>query len=204
MPRRLLIALAAFVMTLSAWAQEVPWTDKCARVHILTTKKELIVQTTEYSWFSGGWRDVENVLAQIPGHPLKPLSYEFIQFRAGHLVISQAEYAPDCQSFPEQDAEISRLRAKARTSGLTQDDFKGRRWIHLVKPIDLEEERCVAYGKINNRWQGCGDVWQGGLSDDKVVCFNGKNYPRCQVDCIKRIYNRQLELTDGYCAEVNP
>jgi len=204
MPRRLLFALARTVFSLTALAQELPWSDKCARIYVLNSKKELQVQSYQYSWYGGMWRELEGVLAQIAGRAVLPVSYEFIQTRDGHLAISHAEYAADCQSFPPADAEIVRLQEKSRAKTLTLEDLKGNRWVHLVKPIDLEEERCVSYGKINNRWQGCGDVWQGGLTEDKVVCFNGKNYPRCQIDCIKKIYKRELALTDGYCPEVNP
>lgn len=181
-------------------AQEAPWSGTCARLYILTAHRELITQTSQYNWM-GSWGELEQGLAVLAGRPSVKVSYEFVQTRYGHLVISAAEYAPDCQSFPADDAEILMLKAKSAAKTLKQDDFKGPRWLHLVKAIDSEEDQCVSYNRVAGRWSGCGDMWQGGMTEDKVVCFNNRSYPRCQVECIKKIYKRDLEVQDGFCPE---
>ncbi len=203
---KILIAFALIVSSLvsrQVSAQEVPWSGTCARLHILTAHRELITQTSQYTWL-GNWGELEQGLAVLAGRPSIKVSYEFIQTRYGHLVLSAAEYAPDCQSFPPEDAEIQMLKAKSKAKTLKQDDFKGARWLHLVKAIDSQEDQCVSYNRVAGKWSGCGDMWQGGMTEDKVVCFNNRSYPRCQVECIKKIYNRELELQEGYCPEERP
>lgn len=204
MPRLLLASLLIMLSLVGkARAQEVPWSGTCARLYILTTTRELITQTSQYSWM-GSWGELEQGLAVLAGRPSVKISFEFVQTRYGHLVISAAEYAPDCQSFPADDDEIKMLKAKSAAKTLKQDDFKGARWLHLVKAIDSEEDQCVSYNRVAGRWSGCGDMWQGGMTEDKVVCFNKRSYPRCQVECIKKIYKRELEVQDGFCPEERP
>lgn len=186
-----------------ARAQEVPWSGTCARLYVLTAQRELITQTSQYGWM-GNWGELEQGLAILAGKPTIKVSYEFVQTRFGHLVVSAAEYAPDCNSFPDDDAEILALREKSKAKTLVQDDFKGARWLHLVKAIDSEEDKCVSYSRVAGKWSGCGDLWQGGMTEDKVVCFNKRSYPRCQVECIKKIYRRELDVQDGFCAEERP
>ncbi len=197
------LLLVASILSGQAAAQEVPWSGTCARLHILTTDRKLITQTSQYGWF-GDWGELEQGLAILAGKPSVKISFEFLQTRYGHLVISAAEYAPDCQSFSADDAEIRMLKEKSQNGTLKQDDFKGARWLHLVKAIDSEEDHCVSYNRVAGRWSGCGDIWQGGMTEDKVVCFNKRSYPLCQVECIKRIYRRELEVRPGFCPEERP
>jgi hypothetical protein len=205
MPKLLLATALIFVSLFGGKtsAQEVPWSGTCARLYVLTSKRELVTQTSQYGWM-GSWGEVEQGLAILAGKPSVKVSFEFVQTRYGHLVISAAEYASDCNSFPADDAEILALKEKSRTKTLKQDDFTGPRWLHLVKAIDSQEDQCVSYNRLAGKWSGCGDLWQGGMTEDKVVCFNNRSYPRCQVECIKQIYRRELELQDGFCAEERP
>ena len=69
----------------------------------------------------------------------------------------------------------------------------------MVSAIDTEEVNCLAMSKKNGKLAGCGDTWLDGLTADETVCFKGKTYLKCQVECIQKIYNRDLELTPGFC-----
>lgn len=133
------------------------------------------------------------------GNPNIKMSFEYLQYRAGYQVMKDVEYAADCPQFGELDSETKSLLELQKTRKLTKDDFKSKTWIHMVRAIDVEEVNCLALSKKNGKTAGCADVWQDGLTEDEKVCFKGKTYLRCHVECIEKIYNRQVETTSGSC-----
>lgn len=185
-------------MTFTAQAQDPVWSGTCAQVYFMTGQRKLSSLVTQYNWISMAWSEREPGLALLAGKAKVKVSPEYTVLHDGKLVVSEAVYRSDC-NFPAPDPEIVALSAKSDAGTLTTADFRGSRWIHLVKPIDLTEERCVDVFLDHGRWSGCGDPWQDGLSDNEVVCFQGKNYLRCQVECIKDIYQRPLTLAPGRC-----
>ncbi len=184
-------------------AQSVLWPEglPCVRVGGLTEKGTYEEGVTQYAWFGRTFREIEAYVAELQGKPIEKtqLSFNYLQYRMGYRVLSQAEYAADCLSdFPE-DEELAMIREKSKTRSLTVDDFKGPRWLHVVQAIDKEEVNCLAISKVNGKLGGCNDIWQDGLQEDELVCFRGKTMPKCHVDCIQKIYDRQLDLTPGSC-----
>ncbi len=196
MPKALLLSL--LLAPAAAMAQELPWPASCAKVHSLTSQRRLVTREFTHSSIAMPWREREVGLAAVAGKPRVRVSPEYAEAQDGRLVVGQAIYSADCR-FPPDDPEIIALRAKSAAGTLTPADFRGPRWVHLVKPIDEEEERCVQLHQARGRWSGCGDVWQDGLNDNEVVCFQGKSYPRCHVECVQSIYRRLLTLQQGYC-----
>ncbi len=154
---------------------------------------------TQYNWYSVAWREYIADLAVLMNKPNIKMSFEYLQFRAGYQIMKNVEYASDCNALPELDAETKALLELQKTRKLTSDDFKSPTWIHMVSAIDTEEVNCLAMSKKNGKLSGCGDIWQDGLTADEAVCFKGKTYLKCQVECIQKIYNRDLELTPGFC-----
>ena len=202
MKKFIFVILALF--SLSSFAQTVTWPEglPCVRVGGLTDKGTYEQGVTQYSWFARTFREIEGFVAELQGKPLEQtkLSWNYIQYRMGYRVMSQAEYASDCMvGFPPDDEEMQMIRAKSEKGELTVDDFKGPRWLHVVQAMDKEEVNCLAISKINGKLQGCNDIWQDGLTEDELVCFKGKTMPKCHVDCIQKIYNRQVDLTPGSC-----
>jgi hypothetical protein len=201
MKKFILLALALFSM--SSMAQSVLWPEglPCVRVGGLTEKGTYEEGVTQYAWFGRTFKEIEAYVAELQGKPAEQtkLSFNYLQYRFGYRVLSVAEYSADCLNFPGEDAELQEIRKKSETRSLTPADFKGPRWLHVVQAIDKEEVNCLAISKINGKLQGCNDIWQGGLQEDEIVCYKGRNYPKCHIDCIQKIYNRQLDLTPGSC-----
>ena len=201
--KKLTFVLLAF-FSLSSFAQSVLWPEglPCVRVGGLTERGTYEEGISQYAWFGRTFREIEAYVAELQGKPIEQtkLSFNYLQYRMGYLVLSQAQYAPDCISgFGEDDEEMKMIRAKSAKGVLTIDDFKGPRWLHVVQAMDKEEVNCLAISKVNGKLAGCNDIWQDGLQEDELVCFKGKTMPKCHVDCIQKIYNRQVDLTPGSC-----
>jgi len=84
------------------------------------------------------------------------------------------------------------------------DALKGNRFLHLIQPIDKAEANCLTIGREpepNGKVAGCGDVWQGGLQDIELACYNGHTYLKCHIDCINAIYKHKTQYTNGPCSE---
>lgn len=184
----------------SALAQEAMWSKTFARIYVLKTERILQGFTTNYS---SAWADSARQMSEIMGKPVEKLSPEYLALKMGHMVLGKVEYS-DSFEFSEPSEEVSNLLERSQSEQLSFEDFKGASWLHLLKPIDDEEEACLWAGKKNGKWTGCGDVWQGGLTEDKVVCFENKTYLKCHIDCMKKIYNREDEIVtqSGFCPEV--
>ena len=201
MKKFILVILALF--SFSSFAQSVLWPEglPCVRVGGLTEKGTYEQGITQYAWFGRTFREIEGYVAELQGKPLEQtkLSFNYLQYRMGYRVLSVAEYAADCNELPGDDDEMKIIRAKSEKMELTANDFKGPRWLHVVQALDKDEVNCLAISKINGKLQGCNDIWQDGLQEDELVCFKGKTMPKCHVECIQKIYNRQLDLTPGSC-----
>lgn len=198
--KKLIVALIA-VFSLQSFAQSIPWPDgqKCARHVGMNIDGKFLDSYTQYNWFAVAWREY---IADLASHMNKPdirMSFEYLQYRAGYKVMKDVDYAAECQDFPELDEESKALKELQKTRKLTLDDFKGPTWIHMVGAIDVEEANCLAMSKKNGKTAGCADLWQDGLTEDEKVCFKGKSYLRCHVECIEKIYNRKVETTAGSC-----
>jgi hypothetical protein len=118
--------------------------------------------------------------------------------RMGYQVLAQAEYG-DCKTFAPDDEEMTLLRKKSEEGTISNADFKGPRWIHMVQPIDTEEANCLALSKVNGVLGGCNDLWQDGVTEDEAVCIKGQTYMKCHVECLEKIYNRKIESESGFC-----
>lgn len=193
----LLVALVSF----QTFAQSIPWPDgqKCGRHVGVNADGKFLDSYTQYSWYAKAWAEYITDLGAHMGNPNIKMSFEYLQYRAGYQVMKDVEYAADCPQFGELDSETKSLLELQKTRKLTKDDFKSKTWIHMVRAIDVEEVNCLALSKKNGKTAGCADVWQDGLTEDEKVCFKGKTYLRCHVECIEKIYNRQVETTSGSC-----
>lgn len=193
----LLLALVSF----QSFAQSIPWPDgqKCGRHVGMNVDGKFLDSYTQYNWYAKAWAEYITDLGNHMGNPNIKMSFEYLQYRAGYQVMKDVEYSPECQQFGELDSETKSLMELQKTRKLTRDDFKSKTWIHMVSAIDVEEVNCLALSKKNGKTAGCADVWQDGLSEDEKVCFKGKTYLRCHVECIEKIYNRKVETTSGSC-----
>lgn len=200
--KKSILILLSLVSLSSFAAQDLPWPEglPCGRHTGLTLDGELNAPITQYNWYQRTFQEQIDMMAVLLGKPGMKLSFEYIQYRFGYQVMKRdIDYATDCQHLPEQDEDTKRLLELQKTRPLTKEDFKGPNWIHMVNALDKEEVNCLAMSKINGVIAGCGDVWQGGASDDNVVCFEGKNYMKCHVECIEKIYDRDLDIQPGFC-----
>lgn len=195
------ILLLVALVSMQTFAQTTPWPDgqKCGRHVGVNIDGRFLDSYTQYSWYAVAWREYIADLAVHMGNPNIKMSFEYLQYRAGYQIMKDVDYAPDCQSFVELDSESKALLELQKTRKLTKDDFKGKTWVHMVSAIDVEEVNCLALSKKNGKTAGCADVWQDGLTEDEKVCFKGKTYLRCHVECIEKIYNRKVESTPGSC-----
>lgn len=200
-PMKKFILLLLALVSLQSFAQSDPWPDgqKCGRHIGMNVDGKFLDSYTQYNWYSVAWREYIADLATHMGNPNIRMSFEYLQYRAGYQIMKDVDYAADCNSFAEIDAESKALLELQKTRKLTKDDFNSPTWIHMVSAIDVEEVNCLALSKKNGKTAGCADVWQGGLTEDEKVCFKGKTYLRCHVECIEKIYNRTVESTPGSC-----
>lgn len=195
--------ILAFLTTLSlsAFAQSYPWPEglKCGRHVGMNIDGKLLDSYTQYSWYAGPWREVVDNMAILLNKPGLKLSFEYLQYRSGYQIMKDVDYAAECSQFPELESDVQELMELQKTRPLVKDDFKGPKWIHMVNAIDTEEANCLAMSKKNGKLAGCGDIWQDGITSDETVCFKGKTYLKCHVECIQKIYNRELDLKPGFC-----
>jgi hypothetical protein len=197
-----LLLVMFFSVISQAYAQKLPWANTCGRV--ISFKESGILQPSinQHAWITTGWHEIEVQLAEHMRKPGLEVSMEYVNYRAGDLVMTQAEYAPDCKSFKEDDEKTKALFAKSQAGTLTRDDLKGPRWIHLMQAMNKIEDNCLALSKVNGLYSGCADQWQDGLTQDELVCFKGKTYMKCHVECMETIYKTDVKTQPGPCPEV--
>jgi hypothetical protein len=180
-----------------------PWESptSCARHIGLRSNGKLAVSFTMYSWYASALRELIADYRSLHGDPGLKLSFEQLQYGMGDFTVMRAaDYAKDCASFGVVDPEVERLLELQKRRRLVADDLKGAAWIHFPTAIDTKEQGCLVYSKPRNaRPQGCGDVWQGGLTADEVVCFEGKTYSKCHVECLTKLNDHTVELQPGFC-----
>lgn len=199
--KKLLLALSLSILSFQSFAQNIPWPDglKCGRHIGMNIDGRFHDSFTQYNWYGVAWREYIADLAILMKKPDIKMSFEYLQYRAGYQVMKAVDYAEDCNQMPDLDDETKALMELQKTRKLTLDDFKGPTWIHMVSGIDVEEANCLAMSKKDGKLAGCGDIFQDGVTEDEAVCFKGKTYLKCHVQCIEKIYNRTLELKPGFC-----
>lgn len=200
MKKTLLILLTFF--SLSSFAQTYPWPDgaPCARHVGMNIDGKLTQAFTQYNWYSTAWRETIDMMAELLNKPGMKLSFEYMQYRAGYRIMKrEVDHGVDCNTIADFDEETAALMKLQEERPLTPDDFTGSNWIHTLQALDREEVNCLAMSKINGRLNGCGDVWQDGITEDEAVCFKGKTYIKCHMDCLLDIYDREIDLQPGYC-----
>lgn len=199
-----LLLLSILSLMPQAFAQGLLWPDKCAKVISLKAEGNLAPSIAQHEWIKPGWYEIEALIAEQLKVPSVKISLEYVNYRSGDEIVSHAEYAPDCFKGPfrEDDDKLKALYAKSKAQTLTKDDFTGPKWIHLVQAMDREEVNCLALSKVDGKLGGCADQWQGGLTEDKVVCLKNKTYLKCHVECMEKIYERKVDVQPGFCPEV--
>ncbi len=198
--------LLAFVgIASTAFAAELPWSNEWARTisikKVAGTKLKLQYGFTKKAFLGNTFAEMNALIAKLTGDPKAFITPEYLNFYMGYEAIGFTDYAKDQGDFVI-DEELQAIQAKSDAGTLVKEDFKNnRRWIHIVNAIDKEEINCIAISVIAGVTAGCGDVWQGGITDDEVVCHKDYNYLKCHVGCLNKIYNRQAEVTEGFCPE---
>lgn len=210
MKKQILALVLSFLTVLPTFAEvevevatELPWTKNCARV-LSFGDGQLANSYTEYSWVSSVWKDIEELMAPLFNKEKIKISFEYLQYRTGYEILSQAEYFPTCEVDPnhQDDAEVERLFEKSEAGTLNESDFRGPRWIHVIQAFDTEEANCLTLSKVNGVVGGCADQWQDGITKDEAVCFNNKTYLKCHIGCMEKIYNRKINSKPGFCPKL--
>ncbi len=198
--------LTSFGILTKAFAEEMPWPQEWAltisaqRSGPAGKQLKFLPGYTTKATITNPFREINALIAKMTGKINPVISPEYMNYYMGYEVIGNTIYGPDMASLPMDD-EIKSIMQKSDAGTLTKEDFKSRRWIHLVNALDLKEKNCLAISVIAGKVGGCGDIWQDGLTDEEVVCHNGYNYLKCHVDCMNTIYNRQAEVQPGFCPE---
>lgn len=194
----MLHALLALLIT-SATFTPVVQAAESTRTYILTTLRRIQVRIDNYPTDP----ELARNLSQAMGQQVRKPSREFYLMTQGAMAISQTQ--PANFDTPHSPAMNQLLTLSAQRQ-LQLTELTGPFWVHLLKPIDDEEEQCLWLVKVNNRYTGCGDPWHDGLTPNEVVCIDGRTYLKCHIDCIKRIHRREGAINDqlGFCPGVAP
>jgi hypothetical protein len=189
MKKFILIALSLF--SLSSFAQTVLWPEGLPFVRVggLSMDGKYEEGISAYALFGRAFSEIEDYVSVLQGKPRDQvkLSFNYVQYRQGYHVMSMAEYVAKPQDFAADDEELAEIRKKGERGELTRADFKGSRWLHVVQALDKDEVNCLAISKVNGKLGGCNDIWQDGLQEDELECFKGRTYPKCHLDCIRKI-----------------
>ena len=105
------ILLFLALVSLQSFAQTDPWPEgqKCGRHVGMNVDGQILDSYTQYNWYSVAWAEYIADLAVLMKKPNIKMSFEYLQFRAGYQIMKTVDYAPDCNSFPELDAETKAL-----------------------------------------------------------------------------------------------
>ena len=187
---------AAALVTQSPWPEGL----LCARHIGVNGSGNLTVSFAQYRGFAGGLSETISIYRRLHNNPELKLSLEQLQYTLGDFKIMRpVEYAATCEDFDELDADTTRLLELQNQRKLTPSDFGGSAWIHMVTAIGQDELMCLNYVERNGQVTGCGDIWQGGLTEDEVVCREGKTLLKCHVECITRLNNSNPTIQPGFC-----
>lgn len=200
-----LFLLAGLIASVSSFAQIEPWIKPWAIPVSVLENMEIQRPVYNYVLLGSAFSDHERAIEEaqnLPKNSVK-VSPEFIEYRFGRIAMyRETPYIEDLQTPYELSDEVKNAQAKSKAGELTREDLKGPNWINLIQAIDKEEVNCLSISRVDGKAQGCGDPWQGGLQDDELVCFKGKTYIKCHVECIEKIYDRKVETTEGPCNEI--
>lgn len=198
-----LILLALILLPTLAFAQKLPWPEglPCAQIKGLDPDNRFVSPISARALMGNTFKEIEEMIAIMQGKPKVEISFEYLQYRYGYQVIASAKYYPDCKTFDQYDEEELRFLQMSHEKTLTKKDFKGPKWIHMVQAIDTEEANCLAISKVNGVLGGCNDLWQDGIAEEEAVCIKGQTHLKCHINCLEKIYNREIEKTPGFCQE---
>jgi hypothetical protein len=130
------------------------------------------------------WSDVDAKLAQLLKRKAVTVSPEYVAFRMGaSALVAPALYGKDPKALNTKFDGIAHPPA----------------WLTLIQPRDQAETNCLALSYKAGKASGCGDQWQGGITNSKLECYQGKTYLKCHLRCIEKIYSRQMATAPGAC-----
>ena len=175
-----------------------PWRDKWSQVPALNERGYLVLMMTTKAGNNSGWEEVNGHISRMTGVPNAVLSPEYAHYRAGTKVMMVSGYGPDSEGIDISE-EFSRAYEASGDGRAKRADLKGPEWIHMVQPLTQAEVNCLTISIKDGNPVGCGDQWQTGITEDKLACFKGQTYLRCHLDCIERIYQRDIDATPGAC-----
>lgn len=118
--------------------------------------------------------------------PVVDISYELVLYKLGATALYSFAH------FVDSGNELNELDQKLRE--LMTDDLKPI--VNFIHPKNEKEAYC-----LNVNWTGsnCPDVFNDGLQEDELACFNKKTYVKCQIECKEIVSGRNLNFTDGPC-----
>ena len=202
----MLAIFGAFSKAFADEAPELPW----AKEWVMTiAAKSAGTNSSKLIWQQGimmkalatssTFKEFNELISKMNGKP-SIITPEYINYYMGYEAVGTSIYG-DKPNEIELDAEAQRIYEKSSAGTLVKSDLRGRRWIHMLNALDLEEKNCLAISVKNGVIGGCGDIWQDGVTEDEVVCHKGYNYFKCHVECMNKIYNRQADVQPGFCPE---
>ena len=204
MKKLLLLTLLALSAFAQAQSQSLPWADQWAMPIVLKDTGKFQMPVYNYVLLQSAFNEVEGFIEEIQGKPAGTvkISPEYIEYRFGDQVIYRNTIyvsVPNAAYVLPEEVKVAFQLSKE--GKLKKEDLKGPNWIHMIQAIDVEEVNCLAISRKNGKSSGCADIWQEGLTEDETVCFKGRTYLKCHVNCLEKIYKRTIEATPGSCAE---
>lgn len=166
-----------------------------------------------------GWGEVEKAIAAV-NHVVDPhISPEYLLWRQGAIAImapahylTSQELGERMKAYRESHANETPEQAAARKVAEKKEAdayFATQKpWLQLIQVArelpngnSTPEDNCMSTALGDGKYTGCGDVFQGGLQEDEIACYNNKNYIRCHIDCLVKIRGKKMDYTPGSCKE---
>jgi hypothetical protein len=219
MMTRFILPALILVASLSSPSLFAGWPKPLADITWLDTVDGKLVHTSGIMIENSipGWEEVHKAIAVL-NHVERPhITPEYLLWRNGATsIMAPARYLTSDELKQEMKAYFDgyanlneqQKAAKKEAEEKAAEEYyaNAKPWLQLIQvPRELPngkstpEDNCMATALIDGKYSGCGDVFQGGLQEDEIACYQNQNYVRCHLECLEKIRGKKLEHTVGSC-----
>lgn len=186
-------------------AEDATWPNDWAVVWVVYMNGNVTTAAIDRASAVEAWEEVSTLIGKMTNNPNAVITPEYLMYRSGAVAFGAPAAFYSTKEIQDSIREGGKRTPEQREKDKQEEErrdqsMKANPWVTLIQPKTKEEVSCYAIGMPDGKNPiGCGDVFQGGLQNNEMGCYQNKTYVKCHLQCQEKFSGKKLEYKEGPC-----